>query len=178
FLLVQLAAKYKGSGMPQCKAPWMLAAKELRSDLPFFGSFGLIAGLVQWVAYHYFDKSNVGAKLLQEHIAFRSLVLTVIFLWGAKGLLARLSVTEERPRLSAFVEHVAGRAVAFASVAAAVIAGCAFAALLLGAFGVAIRVLFFAIYFVALAEIAANPFLRSGQSRTVWLAMGVVVSML
>lgn len=163
--------------MPQCKAPWMLAAKELRSDLPFFGSFGLIAGLVQWVAYHYFDKSNVGAELLQEHIAFRSLVLTVIFLWGAKGLLARLSVTEERPRLSALVEHVAGRAVAFASVAAAVIAGCAFAALLLGAFGVAIRVLFFAIYFVALAEIAANPFLRSGQSRTVWLAMGVVVSM-
>lgn len=107
--------------MPQCKAPWMLAAKELRSDLPFFGSFGLIAGLVQWVAYHYFDKSNVGTELLQEHIAFRSLVLTVILLWGAKGLLARLSVTEERPRLSAFVEHVAGRAVAFASVAAAVI---------------------------------------------------------
>jgi len=158
-------------------APWMLVAKDLRGDFPFFGTVGLICGLVQWVGYHYFDKANWGSELLQEHIAFNSLLLTVMFLWLAKGLVERLCTKRERPRLKSFVDHLAARAVAFASVAASVIAGFAIAAALCGAFGHAFRFVFFATYFVALAEIAANPFFRPGHSRTYAVAMGIIIGM-
>lgn len=158
-------------------APWMLVAKDLRNDLPFFGTVGLICGLVQWVGYRYFDKANWGSELLQEHVAFNSLLLTVMFLWLAKGLVERLCATRERPRLKALVAHVSARAVAFASVAVAVIAGFALAAALCGAFGHAFGFVFFATYFVALAEIAANPFFRPGHSRAYAVAMGIIIGM-
>ncbi|WP_338495692.1 hypothetical protein V5F23_16810 [Pseudomonas sp. WP18] len=157
--------------------PWMLVAKDLQGDIPFFGTVGLICGLVQWVGYQYFNKANWGSELLQEHIAFNSLLLTVMFLWLAKGLVERLCTTREYPRLKAFVGHVSARAVAFASVAAAVIAGFALAAALCGAFGHAFGFMFFATYFVALAEIAANPFFRPGHSRTYALSMGIIIGM-
>lgn len=157
--------------------PWMLAAKELKGDIPFFGAVGLICGLVQWVGYRHFDKANWGSALLQEHVAFNSLLLTVAFLWFAKGLAARLCATRECPRLMAFVAHVSARAVAFASVAAAVIAGFALAAALCGAFGHAFEFMFFATYFVALAEVAANPFFRPGHSRTYVVSIGIIIGM-
>ncbi|MEW4396952.1 hypothetical protein ACM7HV_30135 [Pseudomonas paraeruginosa] len=158
-------------------APWMLAAKGLRDDLPFFGAVGLICGLIQWVGYQYFDKANFGSELLQEHVAFNSLLLTVMFLWLAKGLVERLCITKECPRLKAFVAHVASRAVAFASVAAAVIAGFALAASLRGDFGHAFGFMFFATYFIALAEVAANPFFRPGHSRTYVVSIGIIIGM-
>ncbi|WP_159086588.1 MULTISPECIES: hypothetical protein [Burkholderia] len=157
--------------------PWMLVAKELKGDLPFFGTVGLICGLVQWVGYRHFDKANWGSELLQEHIAFNSLLLTVMFLWLAKGLVERLRTTREYLRFTAFVAHVSARAVAFASVAAAVIAGFALAAALCGAFGHALWFMFFATYFVALAEIAANPFFPPGHSRAYAVSMGIIISM-
>lgn len=157
--------------------PWMLAAKELKGDLPFFGTVGLICGLVQWVGYRHFDKANWGSDLLQEHVAFNSLLLTVMFLWLARGLVERLCITRECPRLKAFIAHVSARAVAFASVAAAVIVGFALAATLCGAFGHAFWFMFFATYFVALAESAANPFFRPGHSRTYAASMAIIISM-
>ncbi|MFK1437454.1 hypothetical protein ACIU0H_27890 [Pseudomonas aeruginosa] len=157
--------------------PWMLAAKEFKGDIPFFGAVGLICGLVQWVGYRHFDGANWGSELLQEHVAFNSLLLTIAFLWLAKGLAERLCATRECPRLMTFVAHVSARAVAFASVAGAVIAGFALAAALCGAFSHAFGLMFFATYFVALAEIAANPFFRPGHSRAYAVSMGIIISM-
>jgi hypothetical protein len=156
-------------------APWMLAAKELFDDVPFFGALGLICGLVQWVGYRYFDKAQWGAELLQEHIAFNSMILTVMFLWLAKGIVERLCEKRKRPRLVALVDHVVARAIALASVAAAVIAGFGLAAALFRAFGHALMFEYFALYFVALAEIAANPFFPPGHSRTYLPALGVII---
>lgn len=155
----------------------MLAARDLKGDMPFFGTVGLICGLVQWVGYRYFDKANWGSELLKEHIPFESLLLTVGFLLFAKGLTEWLCTKRECPRLTALVAHVSVRAVAFASVAAAVVAGFALAAALFGAFSYALRFMFFAIYFVALAETAVNPFFLPGYSRTRMVCIGIIASM-
>ncbi|CAM8819561.1 hypothetical protein NCW_03550 [Burkholderia pseudomallei] len=157
--------------------PWMLAAKDLRGDLPFFGTVGLVCGVVQWTGYSYFDKANWGSDLLEEHIAFNSLLLTVMFLWLAKVVVERLGVNRELPRASALVAHISARAVAFASVAAAVIAGFALAAGFFGAFRHAATFLFFCSYFVSIAEIAANPVLSNGQSRIYPIALGIIIGM-
>ncbi|KAG0186336.1 hypothetical protein DFQ28_008023 [Apophysomyces sp. BC1034] len=148
----------------QRNTPWMLAATDLRRDFPFFG-------------YHYFDKANWGSDLLQEHIPFNSLLSTVMFLWLAKGMVERLGVNRELPCAKAFVAHVSARAVAFASVAAAVIVGFALAAGFFGNFRYTVAFLFFSSYFVSIAEIAANPVFSKGQSRTYWVALSIIIGM-
>ncbi|MFM0016706.1 MULTISPECIES: hypothetical protein [Paraburkholderia] len=157
--------------------PWMLAAKDLLNDLPFFGALGFICGLVQWVGYHYFNKAQWGAELLQEHIAFNSMVLTVMFLWLVKGTVERLCAKRELSRLTALVDHIVARAVALASVAAAVVMGFGLAAAFFHAFGHALMFEYFALYFVALAEIAANPLFSPGHSRTYLPALSVIIGL-
>src|SRR5690554_4310315 len=102
--------------------PWLLVSGELRKDAPFFVILGLLCGMVQVVGYRYFDKANWGSELLKEHIAFNSLLLIVIFLWLTKALAEWLYAKREMPRTKALITHISARAVAFASVAASVVA--------------------------------------------------------
>ncbi|MGM3277138.1 hypothetical protein [Ralstonia sp. 24A2] len=159
------------------RAPWMLAASDLKKDALFFVTVGFICGLIQLLGYRYFDKANWGADLLQEHIAFQSLLLLVAFLWLAKGLTEWTCSTRELKltRVRALIGHIAGRTVAFASVAAFVVAGFAIVTGLSGAYFHAGVFLVFCVYLVSFAEIAANPWLRSGQSRLYRVALVIVI---
>lgn len=157
--------------------PWMLVSGELRKDAPFFVTVGMLCGMVQVVGYRYFDKANWGSKLLEEHIAFNSLLLTVMFLWFAKGLAEWLCAKREMPRTKGLIAHISSRAVAFASVAASVVAGFAITAAISSAYFHASMFLLFCAYLVSLAEIAANPLFGVGQSKAYALAMGVVIGL-
>ncbi|WP_431819493.1 hypothetical protein [Burkholderia sp. F1] len=153
----------------------MLAAKDLWSDLPFFGAIGLICGLIQSVGYRYFNKSNVGTELLLEHIPFVSLVTTVGILWFAKWGVERLCIQRDRPRLRALMAHVSMRAVSFASVSAAVIIGFGVAVAACQDYGYAFKFWVLSLPFAALAEIAANPSWAPGYSKLYLLAVGIII---
>lgn len=155
--------------------PWLRVAADLKKDGPFFGAVGLICGLVQVVGYRYFDKAQWGTELLQEHIAFNSLLLMAMCLWLARGLTAWLTKRWTMPRTTALIDHVAGRAVAFGSVAASVIIGFATSAAIFGAYAHAIKFAQAALYFVAIAEIAANPLRPAELSKGYFLALSMVI---
>ncbi|MBN3791529.1 hypothetical protein [Burkholderia sp. Ac-20353] len=154
--------------------PWTLAAKDLWKDLPFFGGVGFVCALIQWVGYRHFDKANVGSELLQEHIAYYSLGLLIILLWPLKAIVWWFGTKRECPGAEQFVAHLAARAVAFASVATAVLVGFAGGAAAVGKWGSASQFLYISLYFAALAEIAANRSVL-GDSRMYLPAIGVVV---
>lgn len=155
--------------------PWFRVATDLRKDGPFFGVVGLICGFVQIVGYRYFDKAEWGSELLQEHIAFNSLLLMAMCLWLARGLTEWLPMRWTMRRTKALIEHVAGRAVAFGSVAASVIIGFAVSAAIFGAYAHAIKFAQAALYFVAIAEVAANPLRQAELSKGYFLALGMVI---
>jgi hypothetical protein len=139
--------------------PWFRVTTDLRKDGPFFGVIGLICGFVQIVGYHYFDKAEWGSELLQEHIPFNSLLLMAMLLWLARGLTGWLTMrwTMRCTKALILIEHVAGRVVAFGSVAAWVVIGFAISVAISGAYVYAIIFAVAAMYFVAIAEVAANP---------------------
>ena len=155
--------------------PWLRVAADLKKDGPFFSAVGLICGLVQVVGYRYFDKAQWGADLLQEHIAFNSLLLMAACLWLARGLTAWLTMRWTMQRTKALIEHVAGRAVAFGSVAASVVIGFAMSAVIFGAYAHAIKFAQAALYFVAISEIVANPLRPAELSKGYFLALGMVI---
>ena len=155
--------------------PWLRVAADLKKDGPFFGAVGLICGLVQVVGYRYFDKAQWGADLLQEHIAFNSLLLIAACQWLARGLTAWLTKRWTMRRTTALIDHVAGRAVAFGSVAASVVIGFAISAAIFGAYAHAIKFAQAALYFVAIAEVVANPLQKSELSKVYFLALGMVI---
>ena len=140
--------------------PWFRVTTDLRKDGPFFGVFGLICGFVQIGGYRYFDKAEWGGELLQEHIAFDSLLLITMLLWLARGLTEWLTIrwTMSCTKAVILIEHVAGRVVAFGSAAAWSVIGFAVSVAISGAYGYAIIFAVAALYFVAIAEVAANPF--------------------
>lgn len=161
--------------MAQQGTRWLVAAKDLWSDLPFFGAIGFICGLIQWFGYRFFNKSNVGTDLLLEHIPFMSLVTTVGILWFAKWGVERLCITRDRPRLRALMAHVSARATSFASVSAAAIVGFGGAAAVFQDYGYAFKFWLLSLPFVALAEIAANPSWAPGHSKLYLVAVGIIV---
>lgn len=162
--------------MTEQKTPWTFAAKDFANDFPFFGAVGFICGVVQWVGYRYFDKSNAGTDLLVEHIPYDSLVLTVLFLWFAKAGVEKMCAKRDWPRLRALLAHISLRAVAFASVSAAAIAGFGLAAATFGDYKYALSFWVFSLYFLSLAEIAANPFWGPNHSKAYGLALFLLVS--
>ncbi|WP_175873664.1 hypothetical protein [Burkholderia sp. BCC0397] len=164
-----------GGCMAQHGAVWMLSGRDLRNDFPFFGTIGFIFGLMQWFGYRYFNKSNVGTELLMEHIAFNSLLMTVMVLWFAKWGVERLCITRDRPLLRALIAHVSTRAVALASVAATTVIGFGAAAAVCRNIGPALWTWYFSLYLVAMAEIAANPFFGPNHSRLYRCAMVIVI---
>ena len=153
----------------------MLTSGELRKDAPFFVILGLLCGMVQVIGYRYFDKANWGSELLKEHIAFNSLLLIVIFLYVPKVLAEWLGAKREMPYTKALITHLSARAVAFASVAASIVAGFCISAVISGAYFYAAMFLLCCVYFVSLAEMAANPLF--GQSRTYPFAVAVVIGL-
>ena len=157
--------------------PWMRVSGELRKDAPFFMTVGLLCGIVQDVGYRYFDKANWGSDLLQEHIAFNSMLLAVMFLWTAKGLLEWQSGKREMKGVQKLVDHVMARTVGFASVGASVVFGFGIAVTISGAYMHASISLLFCIYLVSVAEVAANPLLGKGHSKTYLGAMAVIVAL-
>ncbi|WP_439628265.1 hypothetical protein [Shinella sp.] len=156
--------------------PWMLAGGELRKDAPFFAAVGLLFGVLQYVGYIYFDKANWGGNLLLEHIPFYSLFIANLFLWLTKGIWEWQRTKREMRRMEALIAHVSFRAVSFASVSASVVFGFAMAPALWGAYWHACMFLFCGIYLLSLAEIAANPLLGKGRSRTCLPAMLVIIT--
>lgn len=138
-------------------APWMLVSCELRKDAPFFVVVGLLCGIVQDVSYRYFDKANWGSDLLQEHIAFNSMLLAVIFLWALKGLLEWQRAKREMKGMQKLVEHVEARTVGFASVGTSVVFGFGIVVAYSGAYMYASISLLFCLYLMSVAEVAANP---------------------
>jgi hypothetical protein len=103
------------------KSQWMLAGSDVMKDAPFFVPLGALFGLIQLVSYRYFDQANWGSELLQEHIPFHSLALTIIFLLFAKGVAEWLCAKREMVQTKMLLTHIAGRAIAFASVAASIV---------------------------------------------------------
>ncbi len=155
--------------------PWFRVAVDLKKDGPFFGMVGLICGFVQVVGYKYFDKADWGSELLQEHIAFNSLLLMAMCLWLARGLMEWLTMHWTMQRTKVLIEHVAGRAVAFGSVAASVIIGFAISAAIFGAYAHAIKFAQAALYFVGLSEVVANPLRQAELSKGYFLALGMII---
>jgi hypothetical protein len=153
---------------------WFLAGKSLREDFPFFCGFGLLCGIVQWISYHFFSDADFGTNLLQEHIAFYTIAVSILFLLVAKFFSERSHI--ERPKLKKLIAHVSGRTEAFASVAFAVICGFAFSALLFLEWIYTLKFLWFSIYFLAFAEIAANP-VRMGRSKMFFPALGIIIGL-
>ncbi|WP_377102880.1 hypothetical protein [Rugamonas violacea] len=154
--------------------PWLLVAPELKKDVVFFATIGMLCGFIQFFGYNYAKKSEFGSELLQEHIAFHSLMLMTMFVLLGRGIQLWRSKRGQQ-RNSPFIDHVAARAVAFASVAACVIFGFAISAGLVNAIGPAIKFVQAALFFVAIAEAVASPLTREGQSRLYWLALGMVI---
>jgi hypothetical protein len=151
------------------------AAAELTKDLPFFGLIGFICGVIQLVGYEYFRKSEAGTKLLQEHIAFNSMLLIAIFLLVVKGPTERLCARSDHPYLRKFISHVSARGAAFASVAASTLVGFGLSALLSGQILSAAILIGVAIYFLAITEVVLNPFSPAGWSHAYPLALGIVI---
>lgn len=156
-------------------APWMLVSGDLRKDAPYFVTLGFLCGIVQMVSYNYFDKANWGGDLLLEHIAFRSVAFSILFLWTARAVLLWQGDKREMRHLRRLIDHVSDRTVVFASVGASVVFGFAMVPAIWGAYWYAGMFVLCSFYLVCLAEVAANPLLGKGGSRTHAIAMGVVI---
>lgn len=142
---------------------WLRVSSDLKKDGWFFGAIGAICAAIQYISYRYFDRANVGAELLQEHIAFNTLALLAIFLLVVRSVLLRKPWMASN-RLLAFIGHVAQRTVAFGSVAASVTVGFAFVVALCGSHWHAWKFVQAALYFASIAEVAANPLVESEMS--------------
>lgn len=157
-------------------APWFYSALDLRRDALFFVPVGMICAVIQFIGYDYFNKADWGTQLLEEHIPFNSLGLMVILLalpWIASK--ARPS-RSPHPRLTAIMKHIAGRAVAFASVSASVTLGFAAIAIFAGAARHTTTFLLFIAYLVALAEITANLWQEHGPSKSFSYFVGIIIA--
>ncbi|QBP77637.1 hypothetical protein E2K99_22765 [Herbaspirillum huttiense] len=153
----------------------LLIKSELLKDFPFFGTLGFIFGIVQLVGNSYSSKFDGGTELLLEHIAFKTLVLTVGIVVIMRMIEEVLARKRHRPRLSRLVTHIAGRAVAIANVSATVLLGFATAALVTGYIRPATIFAIAALFFAAISEFAANPILRDGQSQLYFAAITTMV---
>jgi hypothetical protein len=149
---------------------------ELKKDGPFFTIIGFLCGLIQYAGYNHFVRKNWGSELLQEHIAFNSLALMILFLWLCGALLRWKATFFGRDYLDQLVTHISHRAVAFALVATFVVLGFAFAAICLGSYAYGLKFLSASLYFLALAEVAANARLESDRSSCFPPAVGVVIA--
>jgi len=149
---------------------------ELRKDGPFFTIIGFLCGIVQYLGYNYFGKKDWGSELLQEHIAFSSLLLMVMFLWLCSSLLRWKATFLGRNYLDQLVTHISHRAVAFALVATFVVLGFALAALLLKSYASGIKLVSASLYFLALAELSSDPHFGGERSTCYLPAMGFAIA--
>ncbi len=149
---------------------------EAKKDGPFFTMVGFASGVIQYLGYNYFDKTQLGNELVQEHIAFKSLVIMIVFLWFCSGLLHWKATFPGRGYLDQLVNHISGRAVAFALVAAFVTLGVGFSALLFKSYGHAVFFSFASLYFGSLAELASSPSFQVEKSTCYWPALGIVIA--
>lgn len=143
---------------------WCRILPELRKDWPFFGCLGFVLGIIQKFAYDYLDGANVGSDLLQEHIAFNSLLVLTMLVWTIKGI-GILPFERPAPWVLKMVTHVETRVLAFGSVAALVTFGFALSALMFGAVRHGAVFLIGAAYFAAVTEAAITPGRKSEMVR-------------
>ena len=162
---------------PSENTPWLLVSGDLRKDVPYFSSLGFLAAVLQFVSYDYFNKADWGGILLLEHVAFHSIAFSILFLWTGRLILEWQGNRRAMAYLRDMVHNVATRAVGFASVAAAVLFGFAIMPAITGAFWHAGMFMLCGLYFVCLAEVAANPLPGKGDSRSHPFAIGVVIGM-
>lgn len=140
----------------QFPAPWSRVAAELRKDALFFGLLGLVLGLVQKFGYDNLEGANVGSELLEEHIAFKSLVTLSVLVWAIK-LLHLLPIARSMRWVAAMVAHVESRIMALGSASTLAIVGFALSALIFGAISHALIFLAGAAYFAGITALAVTP---------------------
>src|SRR5687768_1159152 len=97
-------------------------------------ALGLIFGFIQVMGHRYFDSTNLGSELLQEHVAFNSLLLLTMFVWAIKALVASSPKPSKRQTLTALIAHLVTRTTAFGSVATSIVLGFAASAAIFGAY--------------------------------------------
>lgn len=140
---------------------WSRVFTELRKDGPFFGLLGISLGIVQKYSYDNFGGANWDSDLLQEHIAFNSLLILTVLVWALK--LLHLPLPRIRPllgsidRMVLMVTHVESRIMAFGSVATLTTLGFALSALCFGAIQPALVFLVCAAYFSGVTALAVTP---------------------
>ncbi len=160
---------------PSKDTPWLLVGGDLRRDAPYFVSLGLVFSITQFAGYDYFGGANLGGDLLQEHLALRSVAISIMFLWAARAVLEWQRGKRKLRYLEAMVANVANRTVGFASVGASIVFGFAIMPAILGAYWHAGMFLLCSFYIACLAEVAANPLLGKGGSRAHDPAFAVLV---
>ncbi len=155
--------------------PWLLVGEDLRRDAPYFVPMGFLFAVAQVAGYDYFGKANWGGDLLLEHLALRSVAVSILFLWAARAVLEWQRGKREMRYLQDMVTNVANRTVGFASVGASIVFGFAILPAIMGAYWHAGMFLLCSFYIVCLAEVAANPLLGKGGSRAHDPAFAVLV---
>ena len=140
---------------------WSRVFTEMRKDGLFFGLLGIVLGIVQKYGYDNFGGKNWGSDLLQEHIAFESLVILTGLVWLLKLLhlllLRILPRVESIGRLMHMVAHVELRVMALGSVATLTTLGFALSALCFGAIHPGIVFVVGAAYFSGITAFAVTP---------------------
>ncbi|MEE9937485.1 MAG: hypothetical protein PIQ35_27380 [Achromobacter xylosoxidans] len=144
---------------------WSRVFAELKKDGPFFGLLGIAIGVAQKYSYDHFDGANWGSELLQEHIAFNSLLILTALVWVLKLLHLMLLHVLPRVRLIDrmvhMVAHVESRVMAFGSVATLTTLGFALSALCFGAIQPSFVFVVGATYFSGVTALAVTPARRA-----------------
>jgi hypothetical protein len=160
----------------QPAAVWMKVWPDMKKDIPFFLSIGFACGMTQYLGYNFFDKSNFGTKILEEHIPFTSLMLLTIVVFFGKAAIAYRPKIFGNFNFLHFINHLSERAVAFSSVSAVVIFGFALAVAMFGSLGYSLKFMQASLYFCSLAEVAKNPIAKGGCSKIYPFSWGMVVT--
>ncbi|WP_143277272.1 hypothetical protein [Bordetella genomosp. 1] len=160
----------------EAQVTWFRVTPDVKKHGPIFCVLGLIFGVIQVLGYRYFDEAQLGSTLLQEQIAFYSLALMLMFLLPARGLTLWLSPRYPVRRIKALIERVAQQAMVIGSIAASAIIGFAIAAAIFGAYASSVKFVHAGVYFLALAEVAANPVRVSEASKGYSMAMGMLIA--
>lgn len=155
---------------------WTMAWPDIRRDAPFFLSVGFICGVTQYLGYKFFGKLDLGSKILEEHIAFTSMILlTIAVIFGRAAIECKPKIFCKL-KFPDFVNHLSDRAIAFSSVSAVAVFGFALSAAVFGSWGYALKFLQASLYFSSLAEISKNPVTKGNWSKIYPISWGIVVT--
>ena len=165
--------------MEQQAKHWMLVSDVIRKDAPYFGAIGIVFAIVQLVGFR-LGMHDLGTDLMMEQIVFKGVLLGLMFIWLLRFPVELMKLKRNRsfPWLERLIDRAAQRTVSAAVAAAMVIGGTAIVAAFDRDYRAASLFVYAFVYFIAIAEAAANPLLEtSRQSRMQSAAMGVLIGL-